>query len=288
MGATCSRTGHSDRRANRSRPAGSKAATSSGSTPTRWWSAAVTGRTTRASDSCGRSSARRSTWWSCRFRTGPAERRRHAPDVAHQPGRLPTWRSSIRRLLPVPFREWLLATRDDPGRGAGRRVRQHGHQRARARPASLPDGDGQPAERGRRSSRPVPRSSSTQGIEISVQGRGRADVPDATDPAPRVGSPRTRAIHWLVIRSVAVLGAGVMGAQIAAHFANAGVPVLLLDITPAAAADGSQRSGHEARSVLHRRHACVDHDGRLRRRPRPRRRRRLDPRSGRRATRRQA
>lgn len=34
------------------------------------------------------------------------------------------------------------------------------------------------------------------------------------------------------IRKAAVLGAGVMGAQIAAHLANAGVPCLLLDITP--------------------------------------------------------
>src|SRR4051812_10539033 len=32
------------------------------------------------------------------------------------------------------------------------------------------------------------------------------------------------------IRRVAVLGAGTMGSRIAAHFANAGVPVLLLDI----------------------------------------------------------
>ena len=45
-----------------------------------------------------------------------------------------------------------------------------------------------------------------------------------------------------MIRSVAVLGAGVMGAQIAAHFANAGVPALLLDITPEAAADGLERA----------------------------------------------
>jgi 3-hydroxyacyl-CoA dehydrogenase len=37
------------------------------------------------------------------------------------------------------------------------------------------------------------------------------------------------------IRRVAVLGAGTMGARIAAHFANAGVPVLLLDLTSAAA-----------------------------------------------------
>ena len=40
---------------------------------------------------------------------------------------------------------------------------------------------------------------------------------------------------------MAVLGAGVMGAQIAAHFANAGVPSLLLDLTPEAAAQGLQR-----------------------------------------------
>ena len=34
------------------------------------------------------------------------------------------------------------------------------------------------------------------------------------------------------IERVAVLGAGTMGARIAAHFANAGVPVFLLDIVP--------------------------------------------------------
>src|SRR6476646_1526901 len=32
------------------------------------------------------------------------------------------------------------------------------------------------------------------------------------------------------LRRVAVLGAGTMGARIAAHFANAGIPALLLDI----------------------------------------------------------
>lgn len=37
------------------------------------------------------------------------------------------------------------------------------------------------------------------------------------------------------IKKVAVIGAGVMGAGIAAHIANAGVPVLLLDIVPAGA-----------------------------------------------------
>ena len=32
------------------------------------------------------------------------------------------------------------------------------------------------------------------------------------------------------LRSVAVLGAGTMGSRIAAHFANAGIPAVLLDI----------------------------------------------------------
>ena len=39
------------------------------------------------------------------------------------------------------------------------------------------------------------------------------------------------------IRRAAVIGAGTMGSGIAAHLANAGIPVLLLDIVPAGAAD---------------------------------------------------
>src|SRR5688500_8505557 len=46
----------------------------------------------------------------------------------------------------------------------------------------------------------------------------------------------------MTIRSVAVLGAGVMGAQSAAHFANTGVPALLLDLTDEAAAAGLKRA----------------------------------------------
>src|ERR1035437_10001085 len=45
-----------------------------------------------------------------------------------------------------------------------------------------------------------------------------------------------------MIRSVTVLGAGTMGAQIAAHFANAGVPALLLDLTPEIARQGLDRA----------------------------------------------
>ena len=43
------------------------------------------------------------------------------------------------------------------------------------------------------------------------------------------------------IHKVAVLGAGTMGARIAAHFANAGVPSLLLDMVPPDA-DGTARN----------------------------------------------
>jgi 3-hydroxyacyl-CoA dehydrogenase len=44
------------------------------------------------------------------------------------------------------------------------------------------------------------------------------------------------------IHSVAVLGAGTMGAQIAAHVASAGVAALLLDVTPDVARDGLKRA----------------------------------------------
>jgi 3-hydroxyacyl-CoA dehydrogenase len=46
----------------------------------------------------------------------------------------------------------------------------------------------------------------------------------------------------MMIRSAAVLGAGVMGAQLAAHLANAGVPVTLLDVTRDAAREGLKRA----------------------------------------------
>src|SRR5690348_2490397 len=42
-----------------------------------------------------------------------------------------------------------------------------------------------------------------------------------------MGGPIVKRIH-----KVAVLGAGTMGARIAAHFANAGVPSYLFDIVP--------------------------------------------------------
>ena len=55
---------------------------------------------------------------------------------------------------------------------------------------------------------------------------------------------RTAARESLImkrIHKVAILGAGTMGARIAAHFANAGVPSYLLDIVPPDA-DGPARN----------------------------------------------
>jgi 3-hydroxyacyl-CoA dehydrogenase len=48
--------------------------------------------------------------------------------------------------------------------------------------------------------------------------------------------------HPPPIRSAAVLGAGTMGAQIAAHLANAGVPTLLLDLTADVARGGLKKA----------------------------------------------
>ena len=48
------------------------------------------------------------------------------------------------------------------------------------------------------------------------------------------------------INRVAVLGAGTMGARIAAHLANAGVPCLLLDIVPKEATASSDRAQRNA------------------------------------------
>jgi len=49
-------------------------------------------------------------------------------------------------------------------------------------------------------------------------------------------------MNWNV-RRVAVLGAGVMGSGIAAHFANAGIPCLMLDIVPPTLSDEERKKG---------------------------------------------
>ena len=52
----------------------------------------------------------------------------------------------------------------------------------------------------------------------------------------------------MLIRSAAVLGAGTMGSRIAAHLANCGIPVLLLDIVPA----GEEKNPQQARIFCYR------------------------------------
>jgi len=54
----------------------------------------------------------------------------------------------------------------------------------------------------------------------------------------------TPAVEPMLIRSAAVLGAGTMGSRIAAHLANCGIPVLLLDIVP----EGAEKSRNKLAS----------------------------------------
>jgi 3-hydroxyacyl-CoA dehydrogenase len=75
------------------------------------------------------------------------------------------------------------------------------------------------------------------------------------------------------IRRVAVLGAGVMGSGIAAHLANAGVPVLLCDIVPANAKPGARNAlaagaiqkmlAHKPAPFSHKSHARLIEVGNL-------------------------
>ncbi len=51
-----------------------------------------------------------------------------------------------------------------------------------------------------------------------------------------------------IVKKVAVLGAGVMGAQIAAHCINARVPVILFDL---AGKDDKQRNAVAEQAVAH-------------------------------------
>ena len=52
-----------------------------------------------------------------------------------------------------------------------------------------------------------------------------------------------------LVRKVAVLGAGVMGAQIAAHLVNVKVPVVLFDL-PAKPADGASAQFSSKNSIV--------------------------------------
>ncbi len=59
------------------------------------------------------------------------------------------------------------------------------------------------------------------------------------------------------IKSAAVLGAGTMGAGIAAHLANCGIPTLLLDIVPPSMKDKDREAGLDPDSAEHRNSIAV-------------------------------
>jgi len=69
----------------------------------------------------------------------------------------------------------------------------------------------------------------------------------------------------LQVRKTAVLGAGVMGAQIAAHLANANVPVVLFDLT-AKEGDPSgvaKRAIENLKKLFKRQGGSLSREGRL-------------------------
>src|SRR4051795_3222068 len=59
------------------------------------------------------------------------------------------------------------------------------------------------------------------------------------------GRPAEAAPERLLVRKAAVLGAGVMGAQIAAHLANANVKPILFEL----AAEGKDRSANAKKAI---------------------------------------
>src|ERR1039457_6122901 len=65
---------------------------------------------------------------------------------------------------------------------------------------------------------------------LSSTRAGRARM--STNLSAATAAVNSAALPFLV-RRAAVLGAGTMGSRIAAHLANAGIPVLLLDMVPA-------------------------------------------------------
>src|SRR6476469_6882822 len=65
---------------------------------------------------------------------------------------------------------------------------------------------------------------------------------NAGDRPRKAYEPQMAQMTQIGINSVTVLGAGTMGAQIALHCANAGIPALLLDLTADAAKQGLEKA----------------------------------------------
>src|ERR1035441_2004464 len=75
--------------------------------------------------------------------------------------------------------------------------------------------------------------STTASAVPPISGNSAQPLPGVALPFPAVALP-------FLVRRAAVLGAGTMGSRIAAHLANAGIPVLLLDMVPAGEGDRSR------------------------------------------------
>jgi hypothetical protein len=153
------------------------------------------------------------------------------------------------RLLPVPFRERSSPAASRSSTRPDEEFDSMGTNVLRLAPRRCLMLSGNPAH----APRARTRRRDGRGVRRQrdqPQGRRRPHLPHA--PARALAMPPAdrpsrglccvrivaRSRRSMIIRSVAVLGAGVMGSQIAAHFANAGVPSLLLDVTADAAAQG--------------------------------------------------
>jgi 3-hydroxyacyl-CoA dehydrogenase len=75
-------------------------------------------------------------------------------------------------------------------------------------------------------------------IQYALHRSGKSPFGAASMPTSTTASTKQ-------IRKVAVLGAGTMGSRIAAHIANAGVPVVLLDIVPPGTAAGADKAAKD-------------------------------------------
>jgi 3-hydroxyacyl-CoA dehydrogenase len=88
-------------------------------------------------------------------------------------------------------------------------------------------------------------------LPASAQGLKRSSMSATLSPASRADSARAGSNQTgkPLIRRCAVLGAGTMGSRIAAHLANAGLPVVLLDIVPSGTDDAKSRSRIAAAAI---------------------------------------
>src|SRR3954463_637098 len=86
----------------------------------------------------------------------------------------------------------------------------------------------------------MPDTAAPPSSPVDVKGKMAGNGSSTSPSMPQV--ERARSVMHKKINKVAVLGAGTMGARIAAHLANAGVPCLLLDIIPPDAAGSQERA----------------------------------------------